>query len=323
MKKPFSKVFLVSMLILLFISGCANESEDTGVLNNDNINNQVKLVVTKDYGKEDLFYGEVKIEEGYTVMDILEENVELGTKWGGEFVSEINGIKMDNGLESGKRQDWFYFVNGVCADVGAGGYELSPGDIVWWDYHPWESIKSANAAVIGAYPEPFINGYTDEEKTVVLMTSKDKLDLAEELKKSMEEVGVSNIEVKELNETELENRNNPTILLGKWNDINNIDYIEGLNESYQKTGLNLHFTEKEIELLDYSGNIAQKVSNDIGVIVATGEGLGDSNPLWLVIGIDESGLSKALNILINDPKAIKNKYGVAVISEEIIGLPIQ
>ena len=34
-------------------------------------------------------------------------------------------------------RDWFFFVNGIEADVGAAEYELSPGDVVQWDYRDW------------------------------------------------------------------------------------------------------------------------------------------------------------------------------------------
>ena len=36
------------------------------------------------------------------------------------------------------RRDWFFFVNGLEAEVGAAEYELSPGDRVQWDYRHWD-----------------------------------------------------------------------------------------------------------------------------------------------------------------------------------------
>ena len=38
---------------------------------------------------------------------------------------------------AGRPGDWFFFVNGVEADVGAAEYELSPGDRVQWDHRDW------------------------------------------------------------------------------------------------------------------------------------------------------------------------------------------
>ena len=38
--------------------------------------------------------------------------------------------------------DWFYFVNGFEASAGAAEYELSPGDVVHWDYRSWKACDA-------------------------------------------------------------------------------------------------------------------------------------------------------------------------------------
>lgn len=322
--KGFLKVFLVVVLISLVISGCGSKDENVTNLDESNLkNNQVTLLVTKDYGKEIIFNEKVEINEGYTVMDILEENLQIGTKWGGDFVSEINGIKTDNGGVSGKRKDWFYFVNGVCADVGATAYELKNGDVVWWDYHPWENMSSTNPAVIGSFPEPFLHGYGNKINNTVIMASKNNLDLANSLKNSLLSKVTTNIEVKELNESLIENRLGPTIVIGQWDEINKIDYLNTLNEGYKRTGVNVHFIDDGIELLKYDGTIQRKIKENAGVITATGEGLGDDKPLWLIVGIDSKGLNKTIDVLVNNPEKIKNMYSAVVTSDEVISLPIQ
>ena len=59
--------------------------------------------------------------------------VSSGGGYGGRFVQAIEGIA---GSLS-KREDWFYFVNGLEADRGAVEYRLRPGDVEWWDYRHW------------------------------------------------------------------------------------------------------------------------------------------------------------------------------------------
>lgn len=319
-------IFLAAMIILLVISGCENSNEKNNTqmdLNQSGIDDKyVTLLVTKDFGKETLFDKKVEIKDDYTVIDILEKNLEITTKWDGGFVSEINKIKSDNGGIGGQRKDWFYFVNGVCADVGAMGYELSKHDIVWWDYHPWESM-SANTAVIGCYPEPFIHGYAGKIEPTIIMTSSDKLSLANSLKKSLESKGVIDIKIKELSEKLLENRLGPTILIGQWDELKNMKYLTELNSAYKKTGINLYFTDNGVELLKYDGTVAKKVKNKVGIIASIGEGLGDHKPLWLIIGTDDEGLKGTIDVLSKNPEKIKKMYSAAVVQDEIISLPIR
>ena len=63
-----------------------------------------------------------------------------------------------DGLEgggAGGERDWFFFVNGVEAEVGAAEYELSPGDRVQWDHRDWGAAMRV-PAIVGAFPEPFL-----------------------------------------------------------------------------------------------------------------------------------------------------------------------
>ena len=67
-------------------------------------------------------------------MRLLRSEFEVETRYGGRFVQSIDGLA--GGGASGRR-DWFFFVNGLEADVGAAEYELSPGDGVQWDLRNW------------------------------------------------------------------------------------------------------------------------------------------------------------------------------------------
>ena len=75
--------------------------------------------------------------EGETVMRLLQRSFDVQTRFGGNFVQEIDGIS--GGREGGRRVDWFYYVNGIESSEGAGERRLYPGDRVWWDHHDWEA----------------------------------------------------------------------------------------------------------------------------------------------------------------------------------------
>ena len=69
----------------------------------------------------------------------------MKTRYGGRFVQSIDGLA---GSGAGGFADWFYFVNGIEAAVGAADYELSPGDVVQWDYRNWRVTPDVRATLV-------------------------------------------------------------------------------------------------------------------------------------------------------------------------------
>ena len=51
-------------------------------------------------------------------MRLLQRDFEVETRYGGNFVQEIDGVA--GGREGGRRVDWFYYVNGIESGVGRG-----------------------------------------------------------------------------------------------------------------------------------------------------------------------------------------------------------
>ena len=91
--------------------------------------------VTRDFGQAELASARVEnVREGQTVLRVLQANFDVGTRFGGRFVDAIDGLE-SRGPDG--QVDWFYFVNGVEAEVGAAEFELSPGDRVQWDRRDW------------------------------------------------------------------------------------------------------------------------------------------------------------------------------------------
>ncbi len=79
---------------------------------------------------------EIAWEEKMTVFKALQKLSEQATfdldykDYGGDmgvFVNSIDGKK-----DPQKKKWWQFWVNGKYADKGAGSYELSPGDSVFW-----------------------------------------------------------------------------------------------------------------------------------------------------------------------------------------------
>ena len=88
-------------------------------------------------------------------MSLLMRNATVSTRYGGGFVQSIDGSA--GGRSGGQPVDWFYYVNGVEAPKGAAATNVHPGDHIWWDLHDWSQTDDV-PAVVGSFPEPFLNG---------------------------------------------------------------------------------------------------------------------------------------------------------------------
>ena len=120
-------------------------------------------------------------------MRLLRSRFDVETRYGGRFVQTIDGLE---GRGSGGTVDWFYFVNGVEADVGAAEYELSPGDRVQWDYRRWDAAMRV-PAIVGAFPEPFLNGLQGKRRPVRVECEEDEAAACDAAKERLKRVGVS------------------------------------------------------------------------------------------------------------------------------------
>ena len=108
------------------------------------------LTVTRDYGTKTVVEASDRDPpESETVIRLLDREAEITTRYGGGFVQSIDGV---SGTESqGRRNDWFFYVNGIESPVGAAQYDLSGGDRIWWDYRDWTSAMRV-PAVVGSWP---------------------------------------------------------------------------------------------------------------------------------------------------------------------------
>jgi hypothetical protein len=99
---------------------------------------EVRLMVTRSFGSEIMLDIVAPVSTGRSVMDLLVENSDVKTEYGGGMVVAIDGLESTfKTVGSEEAQDWFYWVDGRMAGVGATAYELSGGETVWWDYHDW------------------------------------------------------------------------------------------------------------------------------------------------------------------------------------------
>lgn len=74
-----------------------------------------------------------QVEIGKTAIALLRESAEVQTKGEGTnaYVTQINGYP-DLRRMSLLKEFWAFYINGKMSDVGAGSYQLRPGDKIEW-----------------------------------------------------------------------------------------------------------------------------------------------------------------------------------------------
>ena len=138
---------LALLAVALALAGCggAGEGSAGGA-------GTAELWITRDRGAEVLLTATVPA--GLTVLQALDREADVKTRYGGRFVQAVVVLAGD----VGSRRDWFWFVNGIEGDRSAAEYRLRAGEVAWWDYRSWRG-RMEEPVVVGAFPEPFVHGY--------------------------------------------------------------------------------------------------------------------------------------------------------------------
>jgi Domain of unknown function (DUF4430) len=136
------------------LAGCGS-STSTGTAG------RATLWVTRDRGAHVLY--STRVPAGESVLQALDRVAKVKTRFGGRYVRAVDGVE-----EHGNRS-WFYYVNGYLADRSAADYRLRAGDVAWWDYRAWRN-PAQDPVVVGAFPQPFLNGYDGKRRPAVVVS---------------------------------------------------------------------------------------------------------------------------------------------------------
>ena len=152
LERPEVKHGLLAACALVLLAGCGDERAGSG---------SASLWVTRDRGATVVLVRTVPA--GLTAMQALDRELDSDTRFGGRFVQSIEGVEGD----VSKQRDWFWFLNGIEADLSAADYRLRPGDVEWWDFRSWQD-EMREPVVVGAFPEPFLHGYGGPPRPTVV-----------------------------------------------------------------------------------------------------------------------------------------------------------
>jgi hypothetical protein len=272
----------------------------------------VDLTVTRDYGTVPVIHRQVgDVTESDTVMRVLERNAKISTRYGGGFVQSIEGLEAEESVE--RSLDWFFYVDGVEATVGAADYPLDGGESVWWDYRDWGGAMRV-PAVVGSWPQPFLDGYDGRRRPVAVeclgggaacSVVRGRLRDAGAVVASGSPQGALRV------------------LVGPWARVRHDPAAAQIEDGPQSSGVFADFRAVSggyaLQGLGEDGKPARTFGAGAGLVAATRRY--EAPPVWVVSGAGAAGVEAAAGLL--DTADLRDHYAVAVEGREETPLPLR
>jgi hypothetical protein len=274
----------------------------------------VDLRVTRDFGHElVLAKAGQRIREDDTVMRLLRRNADVETRFGGGFVQSIDELA---GQGTGATSDWFFYVNGIQANVGAADYELSPGDVVQWDRRDWRETPDVRA-IVGAYPQPLLDGLGGKRFPVRVECQDSESDPCVDVKRTLRDAGIP------ANGGSLGapgNQNVARVVVADWASASVLPTARLVELGPERSGVFARFIDggQTLELLDADGETVSRQGAGAGLVAALRPT--DKELVWLVTGVDAAGVAAAAAAL--RPAALRDAFAVAAVDGRVAKLPL-
>jgi hypothetical protein len=298
---------VAATLAALALGGCgfgAGESSEGGA----------RLDLTHDFGNE---RGEshtvVRVHESDTVMRFIQKTHEVKTRYGGDFVQSVDGVAGDRA----KRLDWFYYVNGIEADVGASDFALSDGDRIQWDFHSWRAAMRV-PGIVGAFPEPFLHGYRGKKLPVRLECAAPDSPACREATERLEKAGVV---VTNALLGSSGDRNVARVVVAKWSAMRRLQAASPLGRAPSESGVFARFAGPgggSLQLLKADGTPARTAPPGTGLVAARVPE--EHDVVWFVTGVDDAGVERAAAAL--DEDTLRDAFAVAATPAGPVRLPV-
>jgi hypothetical protein len=294
----------VAVLAALALAGCG--------LGAGSMPTNVSLLVTQGFGAQTVVsHSRPKIVGADTVMRMLQRNAVVATTYGGGFVASIDR------LSGGGTGDWFYYVNGVQAGKGAAETKLHDGDHVWWDRHDWSAAESI-PAVVGSFPEPFVDGYGGRRYPLRIECTQTNSKACAAVEHTF---AAMNIEAflgcLLCSQYNLSLR----VVVGPYATLTPDPAADQLARGVGASGVYARFENHgtRLALLGPSGRVVRTAAAGAGLVAAT-RFMGQP-PVWFVTGTDAAGVEAAVSAF--DAATLDQHFAVAVVDGAAIPLPDQ
>lgn len=277
----------------------------------DSSEGEATLTVTRNYGAEVLIEATREDPpESETVMRMLDSEAEIETRYGGGFVQSIEGIS--GTVEGGRTSDWFFYMNGVESSVGAADAEVRGGDRIWWDHRDWTEAMRV-PAVVGSWPEPFLQASAGTERLPVRVVCAGDETPCKAAEEALADAGVTTV-VATLGDEEP--GRSLRLVVGEWAEVRSDPPARLIERGPRASGVFARPSVDGIELLNDSGNEA---GEGTGLLAATR--VGEDPPTWFATGTSREGVVDAVSVLGSDEA--QNSYALAVSGDDFLSLPVE
>jgi hypothetical protein len=279
-----------------------------------------KVLVTEGFGSRQLLsFSTSKLRGGTTAMSLLAAHAQvrraqgggsaqsIDGNLGGSIVQSIDGHSGDS--ETGDPVSWFYYVNGEEVKKDAVKTTVHSGDLVWWDLHDSSEAEHI-PAVVGSFPEPFLNGLGGKRLPVVLecATPQSKPCLA--VSHRFTSLGIVGGFAALGTVGEGSEENDLKVLVGSWAQLEGTPAARAIEQGPPTGGVYVRPLEggKRFALLSKDGSVAANLGAGAGLIAATR--YSGSSPVWLVTGTDAAGVKRAATYF--DAAALDGHFAIAI-----------
>jgi hypothetical protein len=269
----------------------------------------VHLLITREFGARTLHSLHAPAVHGQeTVMSLLLRNAAVSTRYGGGFVQSIDGHH--GGYEGGEPVDWFYYVNGVEAPKGAAEVNVHAGDRVWWDLHDWGQTDYI-PAVVGSYPEPFLNGIDGRRLPVRVECAEPEGAACRTVAGRLRDAGVP--AARALLGPAGVGPESLRLIVGTWSQVHRELGVQSLRGGPAASGVyaRVSASGSTIELLDDQGRSVRTLGGSAGLLAATR--YSGEEPEWIVTGTDSAGVDLAAHAL--DEADLHGRFAVAIAAQ--------
>ena len=301
---------IASFLLVVVLYGC-QPRPSSGIA--------VRVIATQNFGNELMLDASVRVSAGANALDALEKVAAVETRYGGGFVEGINGI-CSQYSQTKVKKDWFFYVNGMSANVGGLSYKLCDGDVEHWDFHDW-SLHAFAPAIIGDFPQPFLGGYQAVISPTIIVYDEGFRSAAKVLESRLDELGVKNVRMAGPESSAYSKEHSNLILVG----TENFDPISELNGN-RKLRFYIQLEEGEVVVYDSHGS-EHRHESECGLIQATQNpwnprGISAcENVAWMVSGTNGSQVENAAAILANHYEEFQYASAAVIVGEEVIKVP--
>jgi hypothetical protein len=191
--------------------------------------------------------------------------------------------------------------------MGAATTAVHQGDQIWWDLHDWTAAQDT-PAVVGSFPEPFVNGVGGQKLPTVLECASDVGGACQRVSNELTAIGVrvANQLIGTGSGTD-----SLTVEVGTWRDLRGQIVASLIDQGPSASGVYARFGGADgdrLQLLNPRGSVVTTLGADAGLIAATSQS--SSEPTWLITGTDAAGVSAAAAAFTQ--AALRDHFALAV-----------